>query len=251
MRQTIASLTAVLALSICCRCLSATDVVRRQISQEEGVVYATDEISVGSEYGRLDPHLEEIFVQARKGETNLLKSVRGLLEGESLEIQNYSAKLRGERLDLRIVSKVRGSPAKLRWVATLAGTVVIVPKGTIGHRGGELDILVFQKDGVAVVWFPDLGLPDEHRLSTLDALKDGSQFVQIHREREYSCTLKTGNGVLNLFEWKYGQFPSRPPDSDAIRNMNQFNRMSFNDLLTIFTNFKVAKPGYYLMESGK
>jgi hypothetical protein len=222
--------------------------VVREIRFEGARLRVYDKITMHDYFAMRDPNVNSIFVDAQRGKTNLIRHVKALLQGESLEVEDYRATTHGDVVDLEIRSAVvfheSPKPAKLRWVPFLGGQKFSFPAGSIGRTGVGVEIQVFENSNKLVLWFPELGAA-EKLLSTIDEYRELSDFAFQTDDFNYNCNLRSQDTVQALFSWIPSLKVTDTPDSASLKRLSQQHAMSLNDVYTLFTNFKVAKPGYY------
>jgi hypothetical protein len=239
---------------------AVSNVVSREIRYEKGAVWVEDSLSLQEGYALRDRWALDVLVGVQQNKTNLSDRVRALMEGEDLEVQKFDAKMRGDTMDLRVLSRVAfkeaGKPARLRWVPFLAGQRITFHKGSIGRTNAGVEILIFKDAGAPVLWFPDLGWVNSNDITSVEVYRKGIAFVFDRADIEFSLHLKTGKQTQQLFFWNPG---AKVPDVDStsLFKISQFNqmseedrhRMSQNDLYTLTTDLKIAKPGYYAIDN--
>ena len=231
--------------------------VSREIRYEKGAVWVEDRLSLQEHYALRDRWALDVFVATQENKTNLSDSVRALMEGEDLEVQKFDAKMRGDMMDLRVLSRVAfkepRKPARLRWVSFLAGQRMTFHQGSIGRTNAGVEILIFENAGAPVLWFPDLGWVNSNDVIALEAYRKGIAFVVDKADIQFSLHLKAGRQSQQLFFWNPGAKVPDGPDSQALFKISQFNqlsevdrhRMTQNDLYSLTSDLKIAKPGYY------
>jgi hypothetical protein len=235
---------------------SVSNLVSREIRSEKGAVWVEDSLSIQEGYALRDPRALNVFV-ATQNKTNLSDSVRVMMQGEDLEVQKCDSKIRGDKMDLRVLSRVTfketHKPARLRWVPYLAGQRITFHNGAIGVTNAGLEILIFENAGAPVLWFPDLGWVNSNDITTMEVYRKGIGLVFDESDIEFNLHLKTGKQSQLLFSWHPGAKVPDAPDPASLFRISQFNQMaeenrhriSQNDMYTLTTDLKIAKPGYY------
>jgi hypothetical protein len=230
------------------------DTVSREIRYEKGAIRVEDKLNVRKTLANRDPALEALFDSAREGKTNLLRHVRALLDGESLEVEKHTVKVQGDFVEVRISSKVifndPDRPAKLKWIPTWAGATFNFPNGSIGRPAGGLEMLIFENNQHPTLWFPELGSA-QVSLTGLDSLVQLIEWIGGLSDEpfEYICDLKIGARSERLLHWHPTRTPSIHSETVSVVRMNKMKRMLLNDIVTLCTSLKVAKSGYYAIRA--
>jgi len=227
------------------------DTISREIRWEQGAVRVEDRLSCRAQFCVRDPVLDQIAVEVRQGKTNTSEWFKLLSEGESLEVERFTAGVRNEYVDLHIISKVvfkqHSMPAKVRWVPSFGGVNMKFSTGSLGRTGKGLEISIYENDGKPVLWFPYLGTASENSLTAIKEQKQAWEFMFADFPVQFTCSLKAGSRSSELFRWNQSVTVTNAPDGAAIGQMAKEKGMSKNDFWSLFTNFKTAKSGFYPM----
>jgi len=197
------------------------------------------------------PLLRNVVEEKRRGNSNIVDTVRVLLKGEDLEIARYNAKVINEFLDLQIISTVKlnfQNPARLNCLANYAGLSFWGPTGS----GSEPYMLVHAGNGGRLLWFPEWETPTD--LSEVVTKWITGKSIQRHflgdvpQVLKLRCFLKVGDKEETLFEASPWDPLPNVPDAEFLSRVHQSHKMSGNDWCRIFTDFRLAKPGYYAID---
>jgi hypothetical protein len=225
----------------------ALDTVKREIRLTNGAVWVEDRLHMSGDLAIQNPLLTDLFVAAKERKTNLLDHIQGLVAGEDLEIKEHTVKYRGEYLDLRILSKVRTSPAeklaRLHLVSTFAGSNAGL-KAATGEVGDG--ILILEREGNYVLLFPNFA-PIDDNLESLE--KHGLSFdTMFAGDRQFECVAKLAGETKQLLWWDQRKKKARAMlNSATLKQISDVRKMTANDQLTMATSLKLAKGGYYYL----
>lgn len=228
--------------------------VRREIRYNNGAIWVEDKLTVQKYFLDQEPALRSIVDASQNGKTNFTPQLRTMLDGEGLEIKEQEVNLSRESMEIRILSSVifKGSQqaARLKWVPTWGGITLKLPNGTLGRSGTGIEILIFESDGKAYLLFPNLG--PAQPVANLKALKESIDWLTNLGDgpSEFVCVMKASDRVERLLHWNFGEKKSNPPDTRLIDRMDKAGDLSLNDIMTLCTSLKVAKPGCYEIVDG-
>jgi hypothetical protein len=224
-----------------------TNSVTRQIRPSQGGVEIEDTIHLTLKTWDSYPRLQKIFKARQNETTDLTGMVRSfLLDGDDVEIVKYESSIRGEFMDLRIISKVKdfgSKPASLKLLPTQVDRVA--------RASWHLDL--YSGKGIRLLWMPELPPPEDLGAVVTGAANESvimGEAVGWNWDKEallLRCILNDGESAYTLLESKPWQTPSFLPDVNFLSEVHKSHKMDGNDWRRLFTEFKPAKAGYYMV----
>jgi hypothetical protein len=112
-------------LLLACWTACAADVIRREVSIKNGGVCVTDFLSISGSLAVEEPNLDAVYEAGVEGNTDFVQKVGKLLNCEDLHIEECKQQIRGQSLEVEIVSTVRfgasNHEAMIHLVSTFGG----------------------------------------------------------------------------------------------------------------------------------
>ena len=219
--------------------IQALEIVERNISCENDAVWVEDKLHISEWYAAGRPELWALFQSVTNGNTNLMSEMRKLMQGEDVEIRQYTANKNGNYIDLRILSTLQvtnaGKPAKLHWLYSFG------PYHVGLEQGDELEI--FLENGKYVLWVPE-HTPELATFREFEKVKV-SYDQNFNGDGLCRCVIKGGDNSESLLSWDRRTNNIAGPSLPFLEKLNATHKMSGNDQLSLFTSLKIAKTGYY------
>jgi hypothetical protein len=237
-------------------------------------VWVDDRLLITGEFAGSDPQVSAVFNAARDNAGKVSEKARELLASEDLEVQDYTAVLVGDNVELRILSKVRfkdsSKPANLNWVSSFGGRNPGLKNGENEPKDGKLSFIGTGGQPLLQAEFKNTNAPAEVRLSVYK--QNGRYNLQVSRlaridnfirliktkydlnfdsffaggERiEFQTTLKSGGITEKLLLWDTGDADHLPMHSARLEEIEANKKMTGNQQLRLVTSLKVCEPGFY------
>ena len=219
--------------------VQASDTVERKISCEDNTIWIEDKLHIRGRYAGGNSELWDLFESVTNGNTNLMSKVRKVMQGEDIEIREYTANKNGDYIDLRILSTLKmanaAGSAKLHWLYSFGPYHVGLDKGN--------ELQIFLEDEKYVLWVPE-HTPELAAFREFE--KVGMHFDEnFHGDESCRCVLMNGDKTELLLSWDRRTNNVTGPSLHFLEKLNAAHKMSGNDELSLCTSLKVAKTGYY------
>jgi hypothetical protein len=237
---------------LCMQASGLTNTIVREIRTVDNEVRVFDRLHLKETIWKTRPELQPVYVRTIEGHSNMLGRAAALLSGENLLPIDCKASLKQGFLDLSIISKVsfdsRGV-AKLHFASTYG---VVQYQRKIGGMLTEPYFLVYSKPGIRLAWMPAWDTPEKISESVGEALNSRravEEAIGAYEDVvEVRCFINDGTSEQALLlAYPWAQTGSAPP-LKSLEEVSRFNPMSGNDVQSLFTDLRPAKPGYYLLD---
>jgi hypothetical protein len=229
--------------------------ITRQFYVTNGVVWIKDNICLSTNNdASLMPEVRKVIQAGNVGKTNVVSLLNTLLDGEPLQLCEWKSEMGGGYVKVEMISRLHGERSKflpVHLVATYARYSRSVKID--GKLVPEPYALIRADSEGAVMWMPEWEgtaslARDLATIHTLQSIRNFNRHTKSEGLLIKSVIMQRGEQTV-IFE----DHPDRPargiPSERFIKSLESFRPISGNDWNNLFTDFKPAKPGFYLLDA--